>query len=296
MNENKTLTVSGLFSQKNVQKKFQEILGSKSQGFITSVLQITSGNSYLANADPMSIYNAAATAATLDLPINNNLGFAWIVPYKGKAQFQIGWKGFVQLAQRTGQYLKINVVEVYANQFKSWNSLTEDLDADFSLDGAGDVVGYCAYFKLLNGFDKTSYWSKSKVDSHAKKYSQAYASEKGVSPWKDKDQYHEMAKKTVLKNTLNKWGILSIEMQKAVLTDQSVINNPDTVDVTYVDHNETETSSDKSASIKNLAEDSANKIKRGKVMSRITTLKAKENRTEDESLEIEMLEAELKGM
>lgn len=232
------LSTKDFFAQESVKAKFNELLGSRAPQFMTSVLQIVSGNDLLSKADAKSVYNAAATAAVLNLPVNNNLGFAWIVPYKGQAQFQIGWKGFVQLAQRTGQYLRINVTEVFENQFKKFNSLTEELDADFGTEGTGKVVGYASYFKLLNGFEKTVYWSAAKVDGHAKKYSQAYKSANGLTPWKDPDQYHEMAKKTVLKNTLNKWGILSIEMQQAILTDQAVIQNEDATVVSYVDHEE----------------------------------------------------------
>ncbi len=148
--------------------------GKKAQGFISSVLQVINGNKLLNKVDPNSVVNAAATAASLDLPINPNLGFAWIVPYKGKAQFQIGWKGFVQLALRTGQYKRINSIEVYENQFKSFNRLTEELTADFDIVGEGEIVGYAAYFMLTNGMEKMTYWSKEEVINHAKKYSKAY--------------------------------------------------------------------------------------------------------------------------
>lgn len=230
------LTTKDFFAKDNVKKKFEELLGKRAPQFITSILQITSQNKLLQNATPESVYNAAMMAATLNLPINQNLGFAWIVPYKGQAQFQIGWKGFVQLANRTGQYLKLNVVEIYENQFKKFNALTEELDADFSLDPVGKVVGYVAYFKLINGFEKTVYWNESKVIAHAAKYSQAFKSANGITPWKDADQFHEMAKKTVLKNTLSKWGILSTEMERAQISDQAVIKNPETLDVDYIDN------------------------------------------------------------
>lgn len=215
------LTVKSLFQNEDVQKRFEQLLGKKSQGFITSVIQIVGSNKLLENANPQTVLTAAATAAALDLPINQNLGFAWIVPYKGQAQFQMGWKGYVQLALRTGQYSRINVTEVYENQFKSFNRLTEELNADFDIVGDGEIVGYAAYFKLVNGMEKLSYWSKEEVIKHAKKYSQSYG--KGsFSPWNDKDQFHAMAMKTVLKNTISKWGIVSIEMQTAQLADQAV--------------------------------------------------------------------------
>lgn len=236
------ITTKDYFGQQGVQEKFKQLLGAKAQGFITSVLQIVSSNNLLAKADPQSVYNAAATAAVLDLPINNNLGYAYILPYKGQAQFQIGWKGFVQLAQRTGQYKQINVVSVYQNQFKSFNSLTEELDADFTKLGEGEPIGYAAFFRLANGFEKIVYWTKAQIDVHANKYSQAMRSG-GQSPWKDKDQFHDMAKKTVLKNALSKWGILSIEMQTAVTNDQAVIKSDGTVE--YVDNPELATDGQK---------------------------------------------------
>ena len=140
--------IKTLLQTAGVQKRFEELLGARAQGFISSVLQISQNNKLLAVAEPRTILNAAVTAATLDLPINQNLGYAYIVPYKGVAQFQIGWKGLVQLAERTGQYKKINVIEVFENQFTSYNRLTEILEGDFTIEGKGEIVGYVAYFKL----------------------------------------------------------------------------------------------------------------------------------------------------
>lgn len=225
------LTVKGIFEREDVKKKIAEMVGKNSTGFISSVLQISTNNALLAKAEPMSIYNCAMMAAALNLSINPNLGHAYIVPYGNQAQFQIGWKGIVQLAQRSGQYKAINVIEVYENQFKKYNQLTEELEADFSTDGTGAVVGYVAYFALLNGFEKTVYWSKIKVEQHAQKFSKTYSNPKGV--WKQ--DFDAMAKKTVLKNTLSKWGVLSIEMTTAVQVDQSVIKDSETLDVEYVD-------------------------------------------------------------
>lgn len=235
------------FTQENVKKRFEELLGKKAVGFVSSVLQVVNGNKSLQNADTNTVFQAAMMAATLDLPINQNLGFAYIIPYNESrqiegqwrqvavAQMQIGWKGFVQLAQRSGQYLRINVTEVYENQFKAYNNLTEELTADFDIDGEGEIVGYASYFKLVNGFEKTCYWSRAKVEKHAKKYSISYKGT-GKTPWKDVDQFHEMAKKTVLKNMLSKWGILSIEIQKAIVSDQGVIKDIETEDISYPDN------------------------------------------------------------
>ena len=226
------LTVKSIFEKDSVKQKFEQMLGKKSQGFITSVLQISTNNALLAKADAMTIYNAAMIAATLDLPINQNLGFAWIVPYKGAAQFQMGWKGYVQLAQRTGQYKRINVTKVYENQFKGFNYLTEELNADFNQEPQGAVVGYAAYFCLHNGYEKLIYWTKKQSEDHGRRFSQSFNN----GPWKT--DFDAMAMKTVLKNMLSKWGILSIEMQTAVRTDSAVIKDESGTTVEYVDNSD----------------------------------------------------------
>lgn len=271
MSELKTQEKDGLkafFAREDVRKKFEEMLGKRAPQFITSVLQIASSNSLLKNAEPLSIYNAAAVAATLDLPLNNSLGFAWIVPFSGKAQFQIGWKGLVQLAQRTGQYKRINVVEVYANQFEEWNSLTEELVADFTIEGKGDIVGYCAYFQLLNGFEKYVYWSRERVLSHGRKYSKTFSN----GPWKTDE--NAMCKKTVLKNALSQWGILSIEMQNAFKADQAVVTNAETLDVEYTDAPEEPTKEQERVTL--MIEDATDLTQLAKLEEYITTPQQKE--------------------
>lgn len=250
-------TLSSLMNDDTVKKKFREMLGNKAPGFISSILQVANGNDKLKAADPMSIFNAAATAAALDLPINPNLGFAWLVPYSGKAQFQLGYKGFVQLALRSAQYKRINVVEVYANQFKAWNPLTEDLDVDFTIEGAGDVVGYCSFFRLINGMEKTMYWSKAKVIQHAQKYSKSY--DKADGQWRN--NFDDMAKKTMVKLLLSKWGVLSIEMQIALKVDQAIINDEAGEDVTYIDAEAT--AEDKGDAATKATEDAINGGKTG---------------------------------
>jgi recombination protein RecT len=244
-------TIKGLFSDEKVKAKFADVLGKKANGFITSVVQVTAQNKMLATADPTSVYMAAMIAATLDLPINPNLGFAYIIPYNESkntpqgwikvavAQFQMGWKGFVQLALRTGQYEKLNAIAIDKAWFVSWNPLTENLILDFNKEATGEIIGYCGYFKLVNGFEKTVYWSKDQIISHAKRYSQAYSSEKGKTPWKEEDQFDGMALKTVVKLMLSKWGIMSVEMQKAAQADQAVIVDAENEEYRYSD-NETE--------------------------------------------------------
>lgn len=236
------MTVKSLFSQENVRQKFEELLGKRASSFITSVLQIASQNAMLAKADPMSIYNSAAVAATLDLPLNNNLGFAYIVPYNAKqpdntykqvAQFQMGYKGFIQLAQRSGQFKTISATPIYEGQLIESNPLT-GFKFDFTKRDSDIIIGYAAYFMLLNGFEKTLYMTVDDLKKHGTKYSQTF--KKGFGLWKD--DFDSMAQKTVLKLLLSKFAPLSIEMQRAVIADQGVIKDEQANEVEYADHEE----------------------------------------------------------
>lgn len=234
------LTTKSLFSQSNVRLKFEEMLGKRAPQFITSVLQIAASNEMLAKADPMSIYNSAAVAATLDLPLNNNLGFAYIVPYNAKqkdgsfkvvAQFQMGYKGFIQLAQRSGQFKTISATPIYEGQLVEMNPLTGFV-FDFSKKTSEKILGYASYFSLINGFEKTLYMSIDEVNKHASRFSQTF--KKGFGLWKD--DFESMATKTVLKLLLSKFAPLSVDMQKAVLVDQGVIKDEAGTQVEYTDH------------------------------------------------------------
>jgi recombination protein RecT len=230
------LTVRALFERDDVKQKFKEMLGNRSTSFITSVLQITTQSKMLANADPMSIYQAAATAATLDLPLNASLGFAYIVPYKDKergqvAQFQIGYKGFIQLAQRSGQFKSIASAPIYEGQIVDSNPLNGYV-FDFSKKDNDNIIGYAARFSLLNGFEATFYMSKEQLLQHGRKYSQTF--KKGFGLWSD--NFEAMANKTVIKLLLSKFAPLSVDMQTAIITDQSVVNDFETVDVTHIDN------------------------------------------------------------
>ena len=240
MENQKLVTIKSFFSQNNVRLKFEELLGKKAQGFITSVLQVVNSNNLLSQAEPTSVYNAAAVAATLDLPINNNLGFAYIVPYNQKingqfvkvAQFQLGYKGFIQLAQRSGQFQTIASTPIYENQLIEINPLTGFI-FDFNKKGE-KVIGYAAYFKLINGFEKTFYMTIEEIEKHGLKYSKNYNSVSSL--WKT--DFDSMATKTVLKLLLSKFAPLSIEMQKAIIADQGVIknDNTETIEVDYIDN------------------------------------------------------------
>jgi len=228
-------TAKQFFQQDAVKKKFDELLGKRSSAFMTSVLQIVSNNSYLQNASPQSVFNAACVAATLDLPINNNLGFAYIVPYGKDAQFQMGYRGFIQLAQRSGQFKTISASPIYEGQLIEENPLTGFV-FDFKVPKSGNPIGYAAYFELLNGFQKTLYMTTEELKQHGLKFSQTF--KRGQGLWKD--DFESMAIKTVLKLLLSKFAPLSVEMQRAVITDQAVISDPDTLDVAYQDNTEPE--------------------------------------------------------
>lgn len=245
------LTVKSLFNRDDVKNKFQELLGKRAAPFITSVLQIVASNNLLSKADPASVYQSAAVAAILDLPLNNNLGFAYIVPYNEKskdadgnwrtkvvAQFQLGYKGFKQLALRSGQFLTIHATDVREGEITKYDRLSGEMefawiqnDADRELK---KVVGYVSFFKLLNGYTQTFYMSTEKVFSHGKRYSQTFKKDMGL--WKD--DFHSMAMKTVTKLNLSKNAPLSIEMQRAIVFDQAVINDVDTQDVHYTDNHD----------------------------------------------------------
>lgn len=235
-------SVKQFFSQEIIKNKIQEVLGKRSNQFITTVLQIASSNDLLAKADPVSILNASMVAATLDLPINQNLGFAYIIPfnqkqkdgsYKAVAQFQLGYKGFIQLAQRSGQFKTISATPIYDGQLIESNPLT-GFKFDFGSKKSDIIIGYAAYFELLNGFQKTLYMTVDEMKQHGLKFSQTY--KKGYGLWKD--DFDSMAQKTVIKLLLSKFAPLSIEMQKAIITDQGIVNDLKGENVTYDDHEE----------------------------------------------------------
>ena len=232
-------TVKSFFDKPSVKAKLTELLNKNAASFTTSVLQIVNSNAMLNKAEPMSIFNAACMAATLNLPINNNLGFAYIVPFNNKkqkkieAQFQIGYKGFIQLAQRSGQFARLVSIPVYEKQL-----VKKDLINGFVFDWNNEPeekespIGYYAYFKLIHGFSAELYMSKADIDDHASRYSQTF--KQGYGVWTD--NYEGMALKTVIKLLLSKQAPLSIEMQKAVMSDQSVIKDITNDNYDYIDN------------------------------------------------------------
>lgn len=226
--------LKSMLANDNVKARFKEILGKKAPGFISSIVAVANSNSLLQKAEPQSIMNAAVIAATLDLPINPNLGFAYIIPYGSQASFQVGYKGMIQLAMRSGQYKTINVTEVYEGEIKSENRFTGEYT--FGEKASDKIVGYMAYFSLINGFEKYMYMSREECERHGKKFSQTY--KRGGGLWAT--DFDSMSKKTVLKMLISKYGILSIDMQRAQTFDQAVIKD----DLTEKDIDEAEISYD----------------------------------------------------
>ena len=223
-----------------MQRRFREILGERAPQFMASIINAVNANQYLAQCEPQSVIQAALIAATYNLPIDGNLGFAAIVPYKDgksgtyKGQFQIMYRGLIQLAIRSGEYSDINCEVVYEDELKGYNPITGEVSFtdDFGTTtqrSEGDpskVVGYYAWFRLARGFTHGIYLTKKQVDNHARKYSQSYQQDirKGWTSSRWTQDFDAMAKKTVLKQLLSKWGILSIDtqMQRAIEDDQKV--------------------------------------------------------------------------
>lgn len=252
------LSLSKYIEQDVIKNKFKEMLGQRSAGFISSLLSLANNNSMLQKCTPQSIVTAGAMAATLDLPVNQNLGFAYIIPYNTKqgnewisvASFQIGYKGLIQLAQRSGQFKTINVSDVRDGEILKRDRLTGEITFNWMNDERENIkiVGFVGYFELINGFSKSLYMSVDQLKSHGLKYSQTYKNEKTRSNSLWESSFEVMASKTVLKLLISKYAPLSIDMQKAIVTDHAVINDIEHYeDVTYIDN--------KTASIEEVNED-----------------------------------------
>lgn len=217
-----------------VQNDFLNILGDNSGAFLNSIVNIVGQSKALQNCDPASIMTAAKRAATLKLPIDSSLGFAAIVPYMSTAQFQLQYKGIIQLAIRTGQYRDIDAMEIYADEFESYDRINNKISFtpanQHKMRASGDIgniVGFYGFFELLNGFRKSRFISKEETLKHAEQYSKSYQNDlkhkKQSSVWST--NVKAMGIKTVLKMILSTYGILSIEMQEAFIEDNKSFDN-----------------------------------------------------------------------
>lgn len=236
--DNKNVKFQTVIKAQAVQDNILSTLGSvsKTKTFTASLISAVSTNKDLQACDGVSVISAALLGESLNLSPSPQLGHYYMVPFGDhgstvkKATFQLGYKGYIQLAIRSGQYKKLNVVAVKDGELKSFNPFTEDIEVSPIEDPdereKAETIGYYAMFELVNGFRKCMYWSKAKMEAHAEKYSMGYKAHKGYTFW-EKD-FDGMAFKTMLRQLISKWGIMSIEMQSAFTNDMAY---HDTVDL-----------------------------------------------------------------
>lgn len=207
-----------------IQLRFNEILQNRAPQYLNSLVGLYNNDPKLRECDPVSIVQSAMVAATLDLPIEKNFGYAWILPYwnnkqkKKIAQFQMGYKGYIQLALRSREYEKINVITVYEGEKKYWNRLTEEFIFDPEGKVSDKVEGYAAFFKLKDGYNKTVFWEWKDMEAHRIEFNKAEDKQALSGVWKT--NYNAMGMKTVLNFTLKNWGILSTEMRTAMMEEE----------------------------------------------------------------------------
>ena len=235
---------SVMMQQDGIKNLVNNTLGDKKKAerFTASIISAVAVNPALQECEGSTILSAALLGESLNLSPSPQLGHYYLVPFKNTklnrtdAQFQLGYKGYIQLAIRSGQYKRINVIAIKEGELVSYDPLSEDIEVNLIENEVGrenaKTIGYYAMFRLVNGFEKTMYWSKEKMEAHALKYSKGYQAKKGYTFW-EKD-FDGMAYKTMLRQLISKWGIMSIEMQKAFTNDYSVTDEKG--NTTYVDN------------------------------------------------------------
>ena len=222
--------MNAMLDGEKLRGRFNELLGKRAPQFVSSLVSMVNADQNLQKAfyeSPMTVIQAGLKAAAFDLPIDQNLGYAYIVPFnksyrtpegewksKSEASFILGWKGMNQLALRTGAYKTINVIDVREGELKSYNRLTEEVELDFIEDDdnreAKPIIGYVGYYRLVNGAEKTIYMTTKQIEAHEKK------NRKGKSMgWGWQNDWDAMARKTVYRKLIGKWGVMSIEYQTA---------------------------------------------------------------------------------
>lgn len=235
----KKMGIAGYLAQEAVKANVESVIGVKdSQRFISSVVSAVQTNPALAECSNSSILSAALLGHSLNLPQSPQIGMFYLVPFKNKngteATFQLSYRGMLQLAMRSGQYKAINVTDIREGELVSYDPIEDAYEfapeTDIQKRIALPIIGFYAYFEMINGFKKGIYWSKEQIDSHAKKYSATYR--KGFGLWST--DFDAMAKKTMLRQLISKWGIMSVEMERAYVGDQAVIREDGTPD--YIDN------------------------------------------------------------
>ena len=225
-----------------VKNQINNVVGGKNGDcFIASIVSAVQVNSDLQECTNPSILSAALLGESLKLSPSPQLGQYYMVPFRNnkkgckEAQFQLGYKGYIQLAIRSGQYKKLNVLAIKDGELVRFDPLNEEIEVnlidDEEVREEAKTIGYYAMFEYTNGFRKAMYWSKKKMEAHALKYSKGYVAKKGYTFW-EKD-FDGMAYKTMLRQLISKWGIMSIDMQNAMESDMAVIHEDGTKD--YVD-------------------------------------------------------------
>lgn len=233
--------IASFLAQEAVKQNVESVVGVKdSQRFISSVVSAVQTNPQLADCTNSSILSAALLGHSLNLPQSPQIGMFYFVPFKDtkkgvtEATFQLSYRGMLQLAMRSGQYKAINVTDIREGELVSYNPIEDTYEFNPETDIAKrnelKIIGYYAYFEMVNGFKKGIYWPREKVDAHAKKYSATYR--KGFGLWST--DFDSMARKTLLRQLISKWGIMSVEMERAYVGDQGVIREDGTVD--YIDN------------------------------------------------------------
>lgn len=269
---NKSQTFSAFLTSDAIKNRINSMVGGKDgQRFISSIISAVSVNPTLSECDHSTILSAALLGESLKLSPSPQLGQYYLVPFKDKkrgvkvAQFQLGYKGYIQLALRSGYYKKLNVVAIKEGELVRFDPLNEEIEVNLIEDDAErealPTIGYYAMFEYMNGFRKAMYWSQKKMMAHADKYSMAFSAEKfrdlleGKIPQDDMWKYSSfwykdfdgMAYKTMLRQIISKWGIMSIEMQTAFEKDMAAINEDGSVD--YVDNSDGFTPADSAISV-----------------------------------------------
>ena len=238
-NQTQNQGLSAYLTSDAVRKRINDVVGGKDgQRFISSIVSAVNANESLKKCTPQSIFSAALLGESLKLSPSPQLGQYYLVPFNSKegkiAQFQLGYKGYIQLAIRSGQYKKLNVLAIKEGELVCFNPLTEEIEVNLIEDEEvreeTKTTGYYAMFEYTNGFRKAIYWSRSKMEAHAKKYSKSYC--KSSSVWQT--NFDAMAYKTMLRQLISKWGIMSIDMVSALDADMAVINEDGTKN--YVDN------------------------------------------------------------
>lgn len=231
---NSKLGFADFITADKVKNRIAKTLSGKGgERFIANIISTVSNNPTLQECSYDTIVNAALLAESLSLSLSPTLGHAYLVPFNDSrnnrkvAQFQLGYKGYIQLAIRSGQYRKLNVVCVKQGEFISFDPLTEEIKVkmieDEAIRDSTPTTGYYAMLEYVNGFKKAIYWSREKMETHALTYSKGYKAKKGYTFWEK--NFDEMACKTMLRQLISKWGIMSIDVQSAIEKDMTVIGD-----------------------------------------------------------------------